>query len=267
MSFEDECLYGFKKYEKHFDKICEQSSSVFGHITHSCIIQVHKSGYTYIAGNRPEIEEIYLENENYKSDPIYSYSPDISEGFSLVNGIDDFKYLWGDEEHSIGKLFDTKHGFYYTEKVDNEIYKHYFFASDQRHIYNILIRNLSTIKNFIMHFKELNKDVFKEMEDRKVHMSEHKDTYFNTLKHPFTTCKERLINFLRMFGLLHKYETLTDREFECVKLYCQGQTSKIIGKALDISHRTVESHINSLKEKLEVHSRDELTKKLGDNCN
>lgn len=41
MSFEEECRYGFKKYEKHFNKICEQSSSFLGHITHCSIVQVY----------------------------------------------------------------------------------------------------------------------------------------------------------------------------------------------------------------------------------
>lgn len=262
MSFEEDYSYGTKKFEKHFDKLCKQFSSILGDITHCAIIKVCKSGYTCAAGNRPDIQEMYLDNKNYKSEPLYLYSDNIPEGFKLFNGNEGFEWLWGKEKGSIGELFNIQHGFYYTEKTD-DAYNHYLFASDNRQIYDILVQNLSIIKNLVMHFKQLNVDVFNEIEDKKINMAEAKNTYYTQLSYSPKTEKERLMNLLHTFALLNNNENLTDREFECMKAYCQGETAGAIGEKLHISRRTVESHLASLKEKFHVHSKKELMSKLG----
>jgi len=262
MSLEEDYIYGYKKYEKHFNKLCKNSSAILGNITQCGIAEICKSGRIFIAANRPEFGEVLVENKAYKLDPTIAYSSDIPDGFLEYSGHDDFEYLWGDQKSFLGKIFDIRHGFQYSEKIDDETYRQYFFASDGREIYNILVRNLSLIKNFIMHFKEANRDIFNEMQDRKFDISKEKDTYFIKPACSDKTDKERLLNFLHLYNLLNKNETLTDREFQCMKYYCRGRTSKAIGEIFNISNRTAETHINSLKEKLQVHSREELRKKI-----
>lgn len=264
MSVEEEFMYGFKKYQKHFDKLCETGTSILGNITMCAIIEVSKSGNVWVAANRPEIEEVYLENKCYKSDPEFAYSSNISEGFSIINAHKDLKYLWSDSENSLGEKFDIKHGFYYTEKANSEIYRHYVFLSDEREIYDVLVKNMPVVKEFVMYFRDINEKVIQEMQDRRFNLSEHKDTYFTQVKRPFKTDKERLIILFHTLGLLNKNEDLTDREFECLRYYCRGRTAKEIGKMLHISPRTVETYMASVKEKLEVHSRGELVKKIGE---
>ncbi|MBK9190467.1 MAG: response regulator transcription factor [Crocinitomicaceae bacterium] len=45
---------------------------------------------------------------------------------------------------------------------------------------------------------------------------------------------------------------LTEREIEILKLVAQGMTNKEVGDALDISHRTVDTHRTNLMKKLDV---------------
>jgi len=45
---------------------------------------------------------------------------------------------------------------------------------------------------------------------------------------------------------------LTEREIEILKLVAQGLTNKEVGDALDISHRTVDTHRTNLMKKLDV---------------
>lgn len=263
MSFEQEHLYGFKKYEKHFDKLCEKGTSILGNITHCGIGEVCKSGYMYVAANRPDIAETYLENKNYQADIMSSYSSNISEGFSIISSYEDLKYLWSDDKKALGEKCNIKHGFYYTEKIDNETIRHYVFFSNERQIYDVLVKNMPVIKKFVMYFKEINKKVISEMQDRKYNMSEHKDNYFTQIKRPFKTDKERAIDLFQTLELLDKNETLTDREFECLHYYSEGRTAKTIGEIFHISSRTVESHLASAKDKLHIHSRKELHEKVG----
>jgi carbon storage regulator CsrA len=51
---------------------------------------------------------------------------------------------------------------------------------------------------------------------------------------------------------------LTKREKQCLKLYLQGMIAKEIGNKLARSHRTIESHIRNIKEKLQARSRSEV---------
>ncbi len=58
-------------------------------------------------------------------------------------------------------------------------------------------------------------------------------------------------------GVLSPTTPLTDREMEVLKLAAQGNSNKQIGTALDLSPRTVQTHLGHIFEKLEVASRTE----------
>ena len=51
---------------------------------------------------------------------------------------------------------------------------------------------------------------------------------------------------------------LTNKEIECLDLIMHGKTSKMIGKILNISYRTVETHMENIKKKLNIQSKSEL---------
>jgi two-component system, NarL family, response regulator NreC len=59
---------------------------------------------------------------------------------------------------------------------------------------------------------------------------------------------------------LNKYEQLTKREREILKLAAQGMNRNAIAKRLVISPRTVETHRANLMQKLEIHSQTELVR-------
>lgn len=54
------------------------------------------------------------------------------------------------------------------------------------------------------------------------------------------------------------HDEVTKREFECLESLSKGFTMKLTAKQLDISPRTVESHIRNLKEKLGMHTKNQL---------
>lgn len=54
-----------------------------------------------------------------------------------------------------------------------------------------------------------------------------------------------------------RYESLTERELEVLKLTAQGYTNKAIGLQLGISDRTVQGHLARIYSKLDVNSRTE----------
>ncbi|HAT8226499.1 TPA: LuxR family transcriptional regulator, partial [Legionella pneumophila] len=55
-----------------------------------------------------------------------------------------------------------------------------------------------------------------------------------------------------------KKSLLSPRQKDCAKLLLQGMSYKEIGKILQLSTRTVETHVNQLKTKLECDNKAEL---------
>ena len=54
--------------------------------------------------------------------------------------------------------------------------------------------------------------------------------------------------------------TLTPRELQVLRLVAKGLTAKQIGRRLDVSHRTVENHVQATLRKLQLSNRIELTR-------
>ena len=54
-----------------------------------------------------------------------------------------------------------------------------------------------------------------------------------------------------------RYESLTDREKQVLKLVAEGQSNKVIARNLGISDGTVKLHVKAILRKLKVHSRVE----------
>lgn len=57
--------------------------------------------------------------------------------------------------------------------------------------------------------------------------------------------------------------TLTPRQQDCAQLLLEGITAKEIAQVLRVSHRTVESHINAMKDKFQAKNRVQLIGALG----
>lgn len=58
-------------------------------------------------------------------------------------------------------------------------------------------------------------------------------------------------------GAADQVESLTERELDVLRLAARGMTNRKIGHDLGISHRTVQGHLASVYEKLDVSSRTE----------
>ncbi len=76
--------------------------------------------------------------------------------------------------------------------------------------------------------------------------------------------KKNFISKLMMSEYFRKNPSIrcSEMEKECLYYYLQGFTDKETAKILNLSHRTIETHIANIKTKLNCHSRNELRKKL-----
>ena len=65
----------------------------------------------------------------------------------------------------------------------------------------------------------------------------------------------------RPAGAADQVEPLTPREIDVLRLVAEGMTNRAAGRELGISHRTVQGHLASIYDKLQVNSRTEAVTK------
>ena len=114
---------------------------------------------------------------------------------------------------------------------------------------NLYFNMIEDLEKFAGYFKEKANDVIKQAERNLLHIVQTDYTI-----HP--------LNF-KMYSpniqiTPKENYHITPKEKVCLKLLSWGQTYKEIGKTLDISPRTVEFHINNIKEKTSKQFRSQL---------
>lgn len=157
------------------------------------------------------------------------------------------------------------------------------------------LNNLSILEHFCCYFNDRAKDIIDCSDKRKLGLFDQKFNLLNKENKKLFDCQieeflkktslqkrglsiiEDKIFPLGEEGKRHKPEyytrgisgkdflsPLTHRQKECLFLLTRGKTAKQIGQTLRISHRTVETHIVSLKNKMHCTTKDQLIEKVFD---
>lgn len=125
-----------------------------------------------------------------------------------------------------------------------------------------LSENIPYFKRFILYFKE---QLYKNKKLHEAYLQIYKNTITEKPVYFHTNAK---INFpIKNYYLGGSFRDIafSQREAECLKLLHQGKTAKEIARRLNLSPRTVETHLNKIKQKTECQTLHDLLKKL-DTC-
>lgn len=79
---------------------------------------------------------------------------------------------------------------------------------------------------------------------------------------PFAKLAQKRIDSLNSMEVNISASGLSTRELEIARCIMQGMSNKQIAETLQISPRTVSTHLSNMYQKLEVHNRVSLTAKL-----
>ena len=152
------------------------------------------------------------------------------------------------------------------EKTDNWIDK-YDFAStpDNYSINNFYINNFELLNNFINTFKQNAKNLIDAAaKNRGIVPYDSSLLDMNTDYHDTLFPQKKLID--NVFSISNNSNilraSLTKRELECICWLTKGKTTPEIAIILNISSRTVEKYITSLKHKLGCYTLFQLGKKI-----
>tara|TARA_A100000171_G_scaffold6109_1_gene4771 strand:- start:1081 stop:1887 length:807 start_codon:yes stop_codon:yes gene_type:complete len=136
----------------------------------------------------------------------------------------------------------------YGEYLDSYTFRASFEDSDANNRY---MAEFNSIDRFIHHFNLVDQQFFCKGFDC---------TFLreSTKKPALTFDSDKRLYFQRGEDL----NLLTARETECIKHLVLGNSAKEIALNLDISHRTVETYLSSIKSKLDCHSKSQIVKKI-----
>lgn len=149
------------------------------------------------------------------------------------------------------KNFDICHGISLIRK--SEEYTEFFsFASsaENSHTLNFCVNNLDFLQRFCDSFISQAGSLLKIAESEKIIIPYHENAF-------------RKYDRVAISGIENNAEIkVSPRQSQCINLILQGNSVKEISTKLNLSQRTIEAYINTIKSKFNVRSKAELIIKL-----
>lgn len=221
-------------------------------IDHLSLRRFYVDGKFFYIATYQKWLEYYISNNYYKlPDFEKHFTKDKCSKFSLWDHWDrEDKFFW----KVIGNLaqnFNQGHGLTII-KLTSEYCDVYNMSvsCDKSYINNVYLNFLDNIDAFLTCFQVKVSPILRPLIT---------DSYFRPLKSNLLIQSKKIIsnadqketNFL-------SHLNLSKREIQCLELLCKGMTMKMIANTLTISSRTVESHLNNLKYKLDLPYKSDL---------
>lgn len=163
---------------------------------------------------------------------------------------------------------DVWNGITFAKKSKKYVETWAFAGSKQDcHLIKFYINNIQVLRHFIQYFNEKASALIDCKDLKKLASFKSSIPLFQ--RSPVTPTCQRLQNFLantsfgvrrKSLGNIHRCSSIdiTKREQDCLSLIIKGRTTKEIARYLDISPRTVEYYINSLKNKIGCQYKTEI---------
>ena len=151
--------------------------------------------------------------------------------------------------------FDIDHGITFVEPCTDGC-EFFFIGTEVRRtdVMSKYLDNIDLLERFLDYFREKAKPLIDEALCHKITIP----GKFETAPKVFCLKSFDRAQFLNALSPIE----FTARELECMRLLAKGYSLKMIARELAISPRTVETHLNHVKDKTNSHSKGELVKYL-----
>lgn len=228
------------------------------------------NNYKYISlGTNLKYLEAYLQNIDQPGrlfEPSEIYSKGIMDNSKLCH------FLWPNQYHSDEKdplfnlmyEFDVWHGFTISRAIENYV-EIWSFTADKSStgMTQFYMNNQNILDCFVLYFDLKIQDIVINMP--KEGLARFKAPFDMNMCHFTNPNEENICNFFKSLDLSNfpistdkGNAHLTCREVECFTHIALGYTAKQVGNTLNISSRTVEAHLNSIKQKLGVYYKSDI---------
>ncbi|OGT69581.1 MAG: hypothetical protein A3I12_03000 [Gammaproteobacteria bacterium RIFCSPLOWO2_02_FULL_38_11] len=154
--------------------------------------------------------------------------------------------------------FNHKHGitFHYDHEKYHEIFN-FSAAAENYKILQLYSNKIEVLQKFCAYFIEKAAPLIEKLEKQKIILPA--KTLITPSSCLIVSFEKKCEDFLNSLGISSLYSNqiltfakekkITARELDCLHHLSKGLTAKEIGKTLKISHRTVETHLQHIKEK------------------
>lgn len=186
--------------------------------------------------------------------------PRVGNILDLTDGI----YFWQDIfEKEV--ICDAKNSFNICKgmqfmNITSEYRDVYAFASenDSDYMLSYYFNNMDLFQKFILYFLDKTEDLFRQADKNRIVAPD--AMKIPSIEHDMKKLSRiKFMNRIRFQSHLNGEKLkLSQQQMSCLNYLSMGYTAKEIGQILDISHRTVETYIIKIKEKLKCETKPEL---------
>jgi DNA-binding CsgD family transcriptional regulator len=214
--------------------------------------------YTVLV-DRPDWAEHYVGTRYYLDDP-YLRHPDVyRSGYCSIqsHGSEEFKKKI---LHDGKEVFNLDYSVLLIEKKSDSV-EFFGFSANQgkSRLEEVVLNCPSFLKTFATHFKKELSPIILQMQKEAGSLIDLKGKDFFTKDpiHPSPKI-DALLKECGNAPLVSAAATLSSQEKKCLQGICHGKSAKEIAQDLLLSHRTVESYIENVKNKLSCTTKQEL---------
>ncbi|MBU0744307.1 MAG: LuxR C-terminal-related transcriptional regulator [Gammaproteobacteria bacterium] len=240
--------------------------------------QTHLDGGYFHLSTSPEINNyMYIKNKGKHVadfrilDALFKGQTGFKKKCVFIEDIADRNY-WVPTYEELG----IKSSINIIEKHDKYYDGFWFIARSGKAPYSFFVNHYDVLENFILYFKERARDLIEQGKREKIIWFNNKPEYSEVVQRLEGVVLKDSQNFANLKNRfkLKRYSInkdnlkyyITPREMQCLQYLGQGLSCKEIGNLLYVSSRTVESHLQKIKTRLGVCSRNQLLKVYHANC-
>jgi len=246
------------KFNDQIKRSCRPLFEYFN-LNYFCFVSINCSGgYSYFANNI-DWSEYYGSNEFHLSNPFQRHPKLFCEGVYLL------KNNPNNELSEISRSAIDDFGIDFSLKLINKTndgFEAFILASpssDQTY-FEMLLNELPMVRLFIKKFREENEAIFRAAEENQMDLGGLLGPAFYQNSIPAVQSPTARHSFLKKMGI-DVDAVLSVREIEVIKLLLEGYSAAKIAPQIYLSRRTVEHHIERIKDKLGCGSKAELIQK------
>lgn len=246
------------KYSIHYDKklktLCEPIDCFFSVPLFSYYKIGKDNRITYLS-NYAEQLDFYFNHGCYRSNPFLVHPDLVHSGYVIHESAIDSSIL--DTMSKEDKKFQIYNCFVMLQKDHEGSLEGFLFADRKAPAKSVdYLANLNYLKKFALYFKHETHHLVVKMENEGYDISKAMGASFLTRDPslPLSVNKGKLDKFLKSIT------ELTQREQQCLSLFCQGHSAQATAAILNLSRRTVEHYFENIKDKLGCQSKWELLK-------
>jgi len=254
--------HAFLTQSVNIDAIC-QPLKKFGINIFTYLKNFKNGSQINLSSNSKWLEDYY--NLSLYQSSLYENNPEAyRSGFSVWLATDDSPVIAHGRDY-----FDSYYGMTVTKQQDDGC-EFYFFSGSMKNpvLMDFYLNNLDLLERFIIYFKDRAAKLLEQAKQNKIILPrdpinrETKDTNNNLSDLRKEFLKETAMRRYRIESGEFKGITLSKREIDCISALHQGLTADEISRKLFRSKRTIEKHIENIKDKFGCRTKSELVERF-----